>query len=80
MARRLAVIEGRPVPCEKRDRPPRTRFEREHRGRETGRATAVCAGLMRSGDILHHHFPDVVALALQHRPRGVDRHPDHGLR
>jgi hypothetical protein len=33
-----------------------------------------------SGDILHHHFPDVVAFALQHCFGGVDSHPDNGLR
>jgi len=35
---------------------------------------------IRLGDILHHHFPDVVTFALQHCFGGVDRHPDHRLR
>ena len=35
--------------------------------------------LMWSGDALHHHFPDVVAFAVQHCSGAVDRHPDDGL-
>src|SRR4051794_11488261 len=32
-----------------------------------------------SGSVVHDHFPDVMALALQHGPGAADRHPDHGL-
>ena|SRR5271165_676560 len=35
--------------------------------------------VLRSGDVLHHHFLDVAALAVQHGSRGVDRHADHRL-
>ena len=34
---------------------------------------------MRSGDVLHDHFPDVVALAVQHCLGAIDRHADHSL-
>ena len=34
---------------------------------------------MRSGDIFDHHFPNIVALSVQHFPGTVDCHPDHGF-
>src|SRR5260221_5214823 len=33
-----------------------------------------------SGDVLHDHFPHVVAFAVQHGLGAVDRHPDNGFR
>jgi len=34
----------------------------------------------QSRDVFDDHFPDVVALAVQHRFGGIDRHPDYRLR
>ena len=57
-----------------------TPYARRPEQSERPRARRLRLDFIRSRDVLDQHFPDVVALAVQHRLAGIDGHPDHGFR